>query len=443
MSIRLKKSRPKSRPKSHPKSHSKSHSKSRPKTSIDPERNYPLCDSGFKYHVRKVAAQQYLPYIGNRIEADSDLIDKILEFHRGQLGMIIGYIISNSSVRIDEELYSRMRKNMLENSRQINFENTIDDRPNVVLEMIQSALTYGKECKRSIPDTYLLIYISDHNLWQDPEKPYMDYINKIPVFCFAKPNTDINPLFPETSFGSFSFKEKYDKESSKNWDQSVEIIDTEVAQKRAIHEHKQPVVYFKGAFTGKFLYNIRENIFNLHRKFNNSLLKLEKLIPGKYTPVYEWYKYKYLLNLPGHYPWSNRLKYIMLLDSIILNVNVMSVNWKSLEKREFNFKDPAYITFLELFVDNSYYINYDFISESVTDKSGRTTAIDEHKKIKDLYIFIIKTVQRCEKNPAFFNKWRKKNKEAKMILHKLNNESINEYICECIIQNSRIISNRK
>jgi hypothetical protein len=43
-----------------------------------------------------------------------------------------------------------------------------------------------------------------------------------------------------------------------------------------------------------------------------------------YVPVWEFAKYKYLLNLPGHYPWSNRMKYLFMSKSLVINVSVIT-----------------------------------------------------------------------------------------------------------------------
>jgi hypothetical protein len=42
----------------------------------------------------------------------------------------------------------------------------------------------------------------------------------------------------------------------------------------------------------------------------------------QYVPMYDFCKYKYLLNLPGHQPWSYRMTKILLMKSLIFDVSV-------------------------------------------------------------------------------------------------------------------------
>jgi hypothetical protein len=132
----------------------------------------------------------------------------------------------------------------------------------------------------------------------------------------------------------------------------------------------------------------------------------------------------------------------MLLNSIIINIDVSSIEWKTPEKREHVFSDKPYITFLELFVDKSKYINYNYVSDMIRDQYGNLKTLGEQQKNQELYNFLLKTIKRLETDSKYFGYWYKRNQEANTILHKLNNSAIYEYIIECIRQNAKIIGNR-
>ena len=67
--------------------------------------------------------------------------------------------------------------------------------------------------------------------------------------------------------------------------------------------------------------------------------------------LYIFCKYKILLNLPGHYPWSNRFKYLFLMDRII-TINI---------DPETYYKDESWITFIDYLVKpNKHYIDLKF-----------------------------------------------------------------------------------
>lgn len=155
----------------------------------------------------------------------------------------------------------------------------------------------------------------------------------------------------------------------------LEQIDDFLAQTGSFHEHKdelikkisavsdrmnnilkQNVIYFKGTPTTLRHSRIREQIYlntlndslctgketlfkpGLQRESNDVDIVLKDDIKRNvtpsdkmiiqldawksYIPVWEFAKYKYLLNLPGHYPWSNRMKYLFLTKSLVINVSV-------------------------------------------------------------------------------------------------------------------------
>ena len=49
----------------------------------------------------------------------------------------------------------------------------------------------------------------------------------------------------------------------------------------------------------------------------------EIYVDDSYFPLYHFCEYKYLLNLPGHQPWSYRLTKILPMGSLVVDVNVL------------------------------------------------------------------------------------------------------------------------
>ncbi len=81
---------------------------------------------------------------------------------------------------------------------------------------------------------------------------------------------------------------------------------------------KQDVVFFKGADTTSDKCACR----SLLRQANKVFLEIDLL--GSKQPMYLWAAKKFLLNLPGHQPWSYRRKYLYLLRSVVFHVDVVT-----------------------------------------------------------------------------------------------------------------------
>ena len=81
---------------------------------------------------------------------------------------------------------------------------------------------------------------------------------------------------------------------------------------------KQDVVFFKGADTTSDKCACR----SLLHKANKAFLEIDLL--GSKQPMYVWAAKKFLLNLPGHQPWSYRRKYLYLLRSVVFHVDVVT-----------------------------------------------------------------------------------------------------------------------
>lgn len=392
--------------------------------------------------INLVVNKQYEKYKPYNIPKNIDNI--FLDYQKNLDGLIVRYIIDNDNkndkefVNIDKTFYDMMYNNLVETKRKKGRKLEADNRAEVILNIIRKSLKYAKNNNKPIPNTHLYIFISDHNIWYDPNKPETEIILKIPIMCLAKPNDQPNPIFPETTFEHFSFESKFDYEKSLSWQQSVEIINKHIKDYKDNKLKRENSIFFRGAYTGSYSHNIRTNIFKDYEKQyekekKSNIITLEHSGRNNYTPIYDWYKYKYQLNLPGHYPWSNRFKYILLLDSICINVNVNTINYD--KNRSIIYKDAPYITFIDLFVDNTEYIEYIYNFEMID-----SIPIHQIEKTKELYSFISNTVNKLNNDDSFYNEWYNKGQKIKDRLESLTDNAIYEYIYECIIKNSELVN---
>lgn len=389
--------------------------------------------------IRRVAAQQYTHYASNqKVQITENLLNQIVTCQGECQGLLMGYVIVCGRVFIDEFMQAATKKSTSTGKRRKVSDN--DNRPQIVKEMMQRAIDYAASDvggRRDPPkDTYFMVFISDHNIWNIPDQRDMDLVLSLPIACFAKPKNEHNPLFPETTFGQFSFEEKYKDSGSVSWSESMRRMEKEVTRQQNDGTVRKAAAFFKGAMTGQFLYNIRSQLFAAHDRIQSPFMCLESSEKGNYTPPYNWYAYKYFLNLPGHYPWSNRLKYLLLLDGIIFHVNVSSTNYEDEDTNKIRYCDQSYITFLELFIDEDHYCTRVYSFESVKEKKKDSRA---KEKIDELYHFIVETVKRCETDSAFYDECKKKCESAKEKLLKLNDNAISEYIYTCMCENAKIV----
>jgi hypothetical protein len=208
--------------------------------------------------------------------------------------------------------------------------------------LIKNTVAWAKKNNLPIPTTSLHIWISDRQPWA------VAGVDKlVPIYVFAAPKNSNFILFPDGSFDALETSQKYDG-ACLDWD----------GIKKAILEHKagekKNIIYFKGVPSTLKHSRIREQLqlmsenkgtpcvgneplFNAIESIDSKkqtakakvsqdpsmLVKLDAW--QSYDPIWSFAKYKYLLNLPGHYPWSNRLKYLFLMKSLVINLDVRTI----------------------------------------------------------------------------------------------------------------------
>lgn len=292
---------------------------------------------------------------------------------------------------------------------------TIDARITDIHLMIQNALEYAKTNNIIVNNTILHIWILDRY-------PYdvVDLDITFPIYVFAKPKNTNYLIIPDNTFMCLSLYKKYQK------CHSFDIIKKKIKSKcnDIKFKNKLPIIYFKGTPTTKTNSKLRETL----EKYSNDKEWIDIKLDGwdNYQPIYEFCKYKYLLNLPGHWQWSNRFKYLFLMKSLVININVSYVGK--------DYKDEPYITFIDYFVKpDEDYINidatYNHIKRNEHDSKNDETNKMVIDKLADIY-------QWSENNPK---KTRKIVKSGYKKIKNLKNESIYQYVINAINLNSQMI----
>jgi len=325
---------------------------------------------------------------------------------------LIKYIIKKKKLYVKVD----WNENILEKQDIINEQ---DSRIVQVYNMINNTILYAIKEKRNIPDTELYIWINDRVPW------YNNIDKRFPIFVFSKPINTHFILFPDNTFDCMTQDSKYSVNCT-DWDETKKSIITEANTIK--FDNKKDEIFFKGTLTGQYTTNIRYNLNKLSstKKWLNINLDGWK----SYIPMSKFCDYKILLNLPGHYPWSNRFKYLFLMKSLVVNIDVYTIDTENIEF------EPEWSTFINLLVQpNRHYKNIIMKYYYSNDKE---------EKIKNLQLNHDETQYVLNELKEIYDDIKNNDKYIKMIsngfetVSKLSNTHIYEYIYDCIIYNSKV-----
>ncbi len=211
---------------------------------------------------------------------------------------------------------------------------------------------------------------------------YFYYSNDIPFLIEAKPINKKGILIPPTSFYKIKIGENV---SNISYNQFIDILD----EKKCFEfSKKKPIIFFKGANTGADKHNMRMKLKNIVDENHDKRYNIS--IADKFIPMYEFCQYKYLLNLPGHQPWSYRLMKILTMGSLIIDVKIRQ---SYDDGRTFNEK---WIMIYEGFFkkdDDFIEIDYDWIM----DRTKNTEVYDVYNKVNEIYEFYQKNDEKFKK----------------------------------------------
>lgn len=321
------------------------------------------------------------------------------------------YIIKDNKLYLNEEIYK-------------------DERSKDNYDLISNTLKWCIKNNLKIPNTKLYIWISDKFPWNSKN------FENFPIWVYARPSNIKLPIFPDTTFNHLDLEEKYSKrnDNTNDWDKIKNLI-----LKKCKNIKKENLIYFKGTRTTNKNHCLRENLEKYQKNFNIPI-KIDLDGWNTYNPIYNFCNYFILLNLPGRYPWSNRLKYLYLMNSVIINVNIKTININS------DYDDNYWISFIDYVIDKKHYENLEYkyyrISGKYLNDKDNINKIKENtqklqkkefkkftKKLQELYYKI-------NNNIEFY---KKKAKKTKLEVEKLTNERIYQYIYRGILLNSELI----
>jgi hypothetical protein len=310
----------------------------------------------------------------------------------------------------------------IRNKKAILLKDYDDGRVPHIFSLIKKTLEHTKE--RRIPDTKLYFWVSDRVPWE-----LGNNMDKYPFFVFASPKNVNSVIFPDNLFECLTMKEKF-KGECWDWDRVRELF------RRNSDMKKKDIIYFKGTPTTAKIHKLRETLANYARSRNNMIIKLDGWT--NYEPIDAINQYNFLLNLPGHYPWSNRFKYLFLTNSVIININVFT---KAINEEGWN--EEEYHSFIDLIMKpNIDYIDIKFTyynagisrSADAQDKARRLNEAEINKVIDRInYIY-----EDFRKNPE---QYQKMIASYRAKISKLDNGAIYNYIYKCICLNSGVIKN--
>jgi len=292
--------------------------------------------------------------------------------------------------------------------------------------MVKKTLEWCKRNNLTVPNTTLHFWITDAYPF------YHENYNHFPLFVDSRPQNLNIPIFPDVTFECFTVDKKY-SDRCLQWDTTKRII-----KRNANHDikDKQKKFYFKGTDTTRRHNNMRFNIKNwsLTNEINGTIL----LDAWKnYEPIYKTSEYFYLLNLPGHYGWSNRLKYLYLMKSIVININMKTIMYKddiieSIDEKFISFIDYIIKPNNDFEYTYTYHMKNDnnfFMSSTINDY-----IIEENNKLLQ---FLKSIPSKYNSNKEQYNKMIERNYKK---VFKLTDERMYSYIYRSILLNSEFFN---
>jgi hypothetical protein len=208
--------------------------------------------------------------------------------------------------------------------------------------------------KYKVKDTTLIINYTDGYNWRFD----------LPVFNFSLPIGCQGLIFPNFDIFNFMFEnKKYDFDEIKNKIKKFPIIKNENN------------IFFTGTMTSIKNSKIREKIQYEKHPLN--------VILDKPQFIGNFKKYKYLLDLPGYKPWSLRLKYLFVMNSLVFRVSFYNSKNGTINDGE---KGCFQQSFDYLFKENRDYIHllYDFYYDKEIPNNIYKKIVSD---IKDKYSF--------------------------------------------------------
>lgn len=237
-------------------------------------------------------------------------------------------------------------------------------RKKIIIEVITRNIKILEKQFGSLPNFFIPFYLSDSHFYSD---------NSLPFFVEAKPKNKKGILYPDRNY--YTIFVKNDSITYDEFKKNVKIKSIDI-------DKKEDIIYFCGANTGAYKHNIRMKLKNIVDEKNDK--KYDIHIEDTYVPMYDFCKYKYLLNLPGLQPWSYRMTKILLMDSLIFDVTIMQTYIIEKNEKSYEDKNEKWIQiYSDYFIAGEDYVEilYDW-TESVT---SDLEVIKIYDKINELH----------------------------------------------------------
>ena len=280
-----------------------------------------------------------------------------------------------------------------------------DARKKLIIKIVKNIINNMKK-KHILPNFFIPFYVSDTHFYLD---------NDMFFFVEAKPRNKKGILYPDQNYYNIKIKN-----NMVNYDKFKKILE----KKCSSLPNKKPIIYFSGANTGSDKHNIRIKLKEIVEYHKNRTYNIN--IDERYVPMYDFCNYKYLLNLPGHQPWSYRMTKILLMKSLIFDVSIyQSYVYKINNKKIIDNNDKWVQFYSDYFKEGEDYIqiNYNWLANVTPDSN-----------VNNIYKECNKLFKKFEKNT---DEYKKITKNAYLKANQLNMSVFNdtfEKIISCFIK---------
>lgn len=299
----------------------------------------------------------------------------------------------------------------------------------IYFELFCRAMHYIKSKKLQLPPNTVLFQFLMSTF------PYFaDLDKRFPVYIADKPHNTDFILLPDFGFLNMKLAGKYETLEKPV---GFELTQQNVYKtcKKCTKQNflsKIPVVYFKGVDSTYRKCNTRA----FFRDMSTDWLRVKLDSNTEYEPAHTLCRYKYLLNLPGWAPWSIRLKFLLLMCSLVIDVSVTTVSL------DHHYEDEEYMTMINYLIKPGVdYIRLPMKFYRTSVISNDVSLIEEAKqKTLNEQIRVYEQIKEihedAEKNP---DKYLPMIHHGYNIVSNLRIEHMYEYMYKCIVENSKVI----
>jgi hypothetical protein len=291
---------------------------------------------------------------------------------------------SNLNLNICFEKYKKYLhyKNMLlfivyKNNKIYTIFNDGDTRKKQIVNIVINNIKILKNKLGKLPNFFLPFYVSDTHFYYD---------NDLPFFVEAKPENKKGILYPDKDYYNILIENKFI-----TYDDFKSLLKLKGCQNVS---KKVDLIYFSGGNTGADKHNIRMKLDDIVKEKDDK--KYDININTQFVPMYDFAKYKYLLNLPGHQPWSYRMTKILLMESLIFDVAILQTYITKKDNKPYKDVNKKWIQFY-----SNYFKSGDDYVEITYDWTENITSDDE---VLPLYDKINKLHSQYNSNPNEYSK---------------------------------------